>query len=189
MSSSAEDISDSDLEKGYSSFEEDALDDNVSEQTVSETLEIESGDEDERKFIESQTRSSNRKKLKSGGFQSMGFSYPIYNAIVKKGFKVPTPIQRRTVPLIMEGRDVVAMARTGSGKTAAFILPMLEKLMTHSAKVGARALILSPTRELAMQTFKVTQELGRYTDLRCATIVGGDNLDEQFTAMATNPDM
>lgn len=67
---------------------------------------------------------------------SIGLSYPVFKAILHKGFKVPTPIQRKTIPLIMEGNDVVAMARTGSGKTAAFLIPMLEKLKGHSAKVS-----------------------------------------------------
>lgn len=61
--------------------------------------------------------------------------------------------------MLIEGKDVVAMARTGSGKTAAFLLPMFEKLKIHSAKTGARALILSPTRELALQTLKFTKEV------------------------------
>ena len=109
--------------------------------------------------------------------------------IIKKGFKVPTPIQRKTIPWILQGRDVVAMARTGSGKTAAFIVPIVERLKVHSAKVGARCVILSPSRELAMQTMKVVKELGRYTDLRAIMIVGGDRLEDQFTQMATNPDV
>ena len=61
--------------------------------------------------------------------------------------------------MIIDGKDVVAMARTGSGKTAAFLIPMFEKLQTHSAKAGARALILSPTRELALQTLKFSKEV------------------------------
>ena len=61
--------------------------------------------------------------------------------------------------MIIDGKDVVAMARTGSGKTAAFLIPMFEKLQTHSAKSGARALILSPTRELALQTLKFSKEV------------------------------
>ena len=64
----------------------------------------------------------------------------------------------QTIPVIMDGKDVVAMARTGSGKTAAFLVPMLEHLKMHSSK-GARALILSPTRELALQTLKFTKEV------------------------------
>lgn len=81
------------------------------------------------------------------------------------------------------------MARTGSGKTAAFVIPMIEKLKMHSAKVGARALILSPSRELALQTLKVVKEFGRGTDLKCVLLVGGDSLEEQFGFMAANPDI
>ena len=64
----------------------------------------------------------------------------------------------QTIPLIIDGRDIVAMARTGSGKTAAFLVPMFERLKTHSPS-GARALVLSPTRELALQTFKFIKEV------------------------------
>lgn len=81
------------------------------------------------------------------------------------------------------------MARTGSGKTAAFVIPMIEKLKVHSAKVGARALILSPSRELALQTLKVVKEFGRGTDLKCVLLVGGDSLEDQFSFMAANPDI
>ena len=81
------------------------------------------------------------------------------------------------------------MARTGSGKTAAFVVPMIERLRTHSAQVGARALVLSPSRELALQTLKVVKELGRGTDLKCLLLVGGDALEEQFSLMAGNPDI
>lgn len=66
----------------------------------------------------------------------------------------------KTVPVILDGKDIVAMARTGSGKTAAFLVPMFEKLKAPQAQTGARALILSPTRELALQTMKFTKEVG-----------------------------
>ncbi|ORX88505.1 DEAD-domain-containing protein [Basidiobolus meristosporus CBS 931.73] len=145
--------------------------------------------DEEESFIAKQNQAANKKRKKSGGFQSMGLSYPIYKAILHKGFKVPTPIQRKTVPIIMEGKDVVGMARTGSGKTAAFLIPLLEKLKSHSAKVGARAIVLSPSRELAMQTQKVAKELGKYTDLRSCIIVGGDNMEDQFQMLAANPDI
>jgi len=65
-----------------------------------------------------------------------GFGPMLVKAIARKGYKNPTPIQRKTIPPIMDGRDVVGMARTGSGKTACFVLPMIEKLKIHSAKVG-----------------------------------------------------
>uniref|UniRef100_A0A8C3VFK4 ATP-dependent RNA helicase DDX54 n=1 Tax=Catharus ustulatus TaxID=91951 RepID=A0A8C3VFK4_CATUS len=120
-------------------------------------------------------RAQNQKKKKSGGFQSMGLSYPVFKGIMKKGYKVPTPIQRKTIPAILRGRDVVAMARTGSGKTACFLIPMFERLKAPS-QAGARALILSPTRELALQTLKFTKELGKFTGLKTALILGGDKI-------------
>ncbi|KAG2470757.1 DDX54 helicase, partial [Polypterus senegalus] len=131
-------------------------------------------------------RAQNKKKKKSGGFQSMGLSYPVYKGVIKKGYKVPTPIQRKTIPLILDGKDVVAMARTGSGKTAAFLIPMFQRLQAPSAQTGARAVILSPTRELALQTLKFTKEsnnaifylfqLGKFTGLKTAIILGGDRI-------------
>ncbi|XP_062999970.1 ATP-dependent RNA helicase DDX54 [Elgaria multicarinata webbii] len=134
-------------------------------------------------------RAQNKKKKKSGGFQSMGLSYPVFKGVMKKGYKIPTPIQRKTIPLILDSKDVVAMARTGSGKTACFLIPMFEKLKAHSAKTGARALILSPTRELALQTLKFTKELGRFTGLKTALILGGDKMEDQFAALHENPDI
>ncbi|NXK55481.1 DDX54 helicase, partial [Chauna torquata] len=128
------------------------------------------------------------KKKKSGGFQSMGLSYPVFKGVMKKGYKVPTPIQRKTIPVILRGRDVVAMARTGSGKTACFLLPMFERLKAPSP-AGARALVLSPTRELALQTLKFTKELGKFTGLKTALILGGDKMEDQFAALHENPDI
>ncbi|KAI1103121.1 ATP-dependent RNA helicase DBP10 [Jackrogersella minutella] len=126
---------------------------------------------------------------KGGGFQAMGLNANLLRAITRKGFSVPTPIQRKAIPLIMQRKDVVGMARTGSGKTAAFVIPMIERLRAHSATVGARALILSPSRELAIQTLKVVKEFGRGTDLKCVLLVGGDSLEEQFSSMTSNPDI
>nr|CAB3237194.1 ATP-dependent RNA helicase DDX54 [Phallusia mammillata] len=131
----------------------------------------------------------NRKKKKSGGFQSMGLSHLIYKGIIKKGYKVPTPIQRKCIPLIMDDKDVVAMARTGSGKTAAFLIPLFEKLQTRQSTIGARGLLLAPTRELALQTMKFFKELGRFTTLKAACILGGDKMDDQFAALHENPDV
>jgi ATP-dependent RNA helicase DDX54/DBP10 len=117
-------------------------------------------------------------KKKAAGFQTLGLSKPIYGGVMRMGYKVPTPIQRKALPVALTGADVVAMARTGSGKTAAFLIPMLEKLKTHSA-VGIRAIILSPTRELAIQTMKFARGLGKFTDLRICLLVGGDGLEQQ----------
>ncbi|KAL2264319.1 hypothetical protein VTK26DRAFT_7285 [Humicola hyalothermophila] len=154
-------------------------------------------DGDDEAFIALQQQKSNRKASnlqgktvkKGGGFQAMGLNANLLRAITRKGFSVPTPIQRKTIPLILERRDVVGMARTGSGKTAAFVIPMIERLKAHSARVGARALILSPSRELALQTMKVVKELSKGTDLKTVLLMGGDSLEEQFGLMASNPDI
>ncbi|KAI8294668.1 ATP-dependent RNA helicase DBP10 [Colletotrichum sp. SAR 10_99] len=126
---------------------------------------------------------------KGGGFQAMGLNANLLRAITKKGFSVPTPIQRKTIPIILDRKDVVGMARTGSGKTAAFVIPMIERLRAHSAKIGTRALILSPSRELALQTLKVVKEFSKGTDLKCVLLVGGDSMEEQFGFMSSNPDI
>ncbi|EGT48599.1 hypothetical protein CAEBREN_09605 [Caenorhabditis brenneri] len=143
--------------------------------------------DDEEDFKQLQI-SQNRKHKKAGGWQQLGLDHTIFKAIEKKGFSQPTPIQRKTIPCIMDGKDVVAMSRTGSGKTAAFVIPMLQKLKGRDTK-GIRALMVSPTRELALQTFKVVKELGRFTGLRCACLVGGDVLEEQFSTIHENPDI
>jgi ATP-dependent RNA helicase DDX54/DBP10 len=154
-------------------------------------------DENDEAFIAAMQAAANRKGSnlkgrtvkKGGGFQAMGLNAHLLKAIARKGFSVPTPIQRKTIPVILDEQDVVGMARTGSGKTAAFVIPMIEKLKSHSSAVGARALVLSPSRELALQTLKVVKELGRGTDLKAVLLVGGDSLEEQFGLMAGNPDI
>lgn len=137
----------------------------------------------------STTNASSNSKHKKGSFASFGLSKQILLNIKRKGFRQPTPIQRKTIPLIISNRDIVGMARTGSGKTAAFILPMIEKLKTHSTKIGARGIILSPSRELAQQTFAVFKEFARGTELRAVLLTGGDSLEDQFSMMMSNPDV
>ncbi|VDM46071.1 unnamed protein product [Toxocara canis] len=130
----------------------------------------------------------NRKHRKAGGWQALGLDHAVFKAIERKGYRQPTPIQRKAIPLIIDGKDVVAMSRTGSGKTAAFVVPMLQKLKRREMN-GTRALLIAPTRELTMQTFKVVKELGRFTGLRCAVLVGGDSIEEQFSAVHEKPDI
>ena len=174
-----------------------AEDKDVPDLNGGEALDGQESDSGDEAFIAAQQAGANRKASnlkgrtvkKGGGFQSMGLDAQLLKAIARKGFSVPTPIQRKTIPLILDRQDVVGMARTGSGKTAAFVIPMIQRLRVHSAQVGARAVILSPSRELALQTLKVVKELGRGTDLRTVLLVGGDSLEEQFAAMTSNPDI
>ncbi|PHH77072.1 hypothetical protein CDD82_3674 [Ophiocordyceps australis] len=154
-------------------------------------------DDGDEAFIALQQAASYRKSSnlkgrtvkKGGGFQAMGLNANLLKAIARKGFSVPTPIQRKTIPLVLDRKDVVGMARTGSGKTAAFVIPMIERLRAHSARFGSRALILSPSRELAIQTIKVVKEFSRGTDVKSVLLVGGDSLEEQFGFMTANPDI
>lgn len=102
-------------------------------------LDLEDGSDDEA-FIAARQAASNRKASnlkgksvkKGGGFQAMGLNSTLLRAVTRKGFTVPTPIQRKMIPLVLDGQDVVGMARTGSGKTAAFVIPMIERLKSHS---------------------------------------------------------
>ncbi|NP_001243975.1 ATP-dependent RNA helicase DDX54-like protein [Bombyx mori] len=143
---------------------------------------------------QNEPKNNQKKKKSSGAFQSMGLSFPVLKGITKRGYKQPTPIQRKTIPIALTGKDVVAMARTGSGKTACFVLPILEKLLVPNNKPtpgkNLRALILSPTRELALQTLRFVRELGKFTGLTSAAILGGESIEQQFNVMSgSSPDI
>eukprot|EP01054_Gregarina_sp_Poly1_P004004 Gregarina_sp_Poly_1__4003@NODE_2208_length_2486_cov_80_608516_g1423_i0_p1_GENE_NODE_2208_length_2486_cov_80_608516_g1423_i0NODE_2208_length_2486_cov_80_608516_g1423_i0_p1_ORF_typecomplete_len809_score150_23DEAD/PF00270_29/1_8e47DEAD/PF00270_29/2e02Helicase_C/PF00271_31/4_6e02Helicase_C/PF00271_31/6_8e27ResIII/PF04851_15/1_4e11ERCC3_RAD25_C/PF16203_5/3_2e07Flavi_DEAD/PF07652_14/1_7e06DBP10CT/PF08147_12/6_8e06UTP25/PF06862_12/7e02UTP25/PF06862_12/0_0079UTP25/PF06862_12/28AAA_19/PF13245_6/0_39AAA_1 len=123
-------------------------------------------------------------------FERLGLSERTCAAVKKMGFLLPTPIQRKAIPAILRSSgDIVAMARTGSGKTAAFLLPLVDKLDCHSQIVGVRGIVVSPTRELATQTYKVCHRLLFGTDLRVCRLVGGTSMQEQFGELANNPDI
>src|SRR5437867_5003750 len=93
-------------------------------------------------------------------FESLGLDPTLLKAIAALGYEVPTPIQREGIPPILEGRDVIGTAQTGSGKTAAFLLPILQRLHRHAGR-GTRVLVLTPTRELAAQIEGALHDLGR----------------------------
>ncbi|RNF10334.1 putative ATP-dependent RNA helicase [Trypanosoma rangeli] len=130
-----------------------------------------------------------QKKKRGGGFQSFGLDKPLLDSVLRLGYNVPTPIQRKAIPPMIQGNDLVAMARTGSGKTAAFLIPMLTLLKSHSKTVGIRGLILSPTRELSLQILRFGIQLNKFMDLRFAALVGGNSLEQQFELLGSNPDI
>src|SRR5688500_16999310 len=104
-------------------------------------------------------------------FAQLGLSQPVLEGIKAMGYIEPTPIQLRAIPIVMAGGDVIGSAQTGTGKTAAFALPMLTKLGTSGNRT--RALILEPTRELAAQVETAIRDFARFTNLRVAVIFGG----------------
>ena len=105
-------------------------------------------------------------------FDSFSFHPQIKAGIVAAGYSTPTPIQNQTIPPIIEGHDILGLAQTGTGKTAAFVLPILQRLLDRP-RSKLRVLILAPTRELVEQTHTVIQALGRRTGLRSITVYGG----------------
>ena len=111
-------------------------------------------------------------------FESFNLHPGIMAGVKKLGYTVPTPIQREAIPPVMQGRDIIGLAQTGTGKTAAFVLPILQRL--YQGRQGrVRALIISPTRELAEQTCEVITQLGRKTSLRNAAVYGGVSMENQ----------
>ncbi|MBX7115100.1 MAG: DEAD/DEAH box helicase [Myxococcaceae bacterium] len=116
-------------------------------------------------------------------FDSLGLSPDILQALKQAGFVQPTPIQAQAIPVAMAGHDVIGCAATGTGKTAAFALPMLEKL---SLKTGPRALVLAPTRELALQITEQVMRFGATRGVQCATLIGGVGMGGQVRALRNN---
>jgi ATP-dependent RNA helicase RhlE len=108
--------------------------------------------------------------------------------IQASGYRTPTPIQQQTIPPILAGHDLVGIAQTGTGKTAAFMVPILQRLVTHASR-NVRALVLAPTRELAEQINEVTTELGQYTRVHTVTIYGGVSKNSQVNALRRGVDI
>ena len=111
-------------------------------------------------------------------FETFNLHPSVMAGVQALGYVTPTPIQIKSIPPIMQGRDVIGLAQTGTGKTAAFALPILQRLL-QGPRGCVRVLIISPTRELAEQTCEVTNELGKQTGLRSITIYGGVSMDQQ----------
>jgi len=125
------------------------------------------------------------------GFKPLGLTDLVFRGVVRMGFRSPTPVQRKALPVVLSGADAVVMARTGSGKTAAFLIPLLETLLANppTERKGVRAIVLSPTRELSLQTLRVLKKLSHFTDIRSIGIHGGEGMESQFNALSSKPDV
>lgn len=122
-------------------------------------------------------------------FDKLNLSTPILEAITQMGYTEPTPIQASAIPVILSGRDVIGSAQTGTGKTAAFALPILQKLWSHKAKQPPRALVLEPTRELAAQVLENFEKLGKTVGLKYALLHGGVGFGNQREALKRGSDV
>jgi ATP-dependent RNA helicase RhlE len=125
-------------------------------------------------------------------FEGLGLASPILKALTTEGYVTPTPIQMQAIPHVMQGRDVQGIAQTGTGKTAAFALPILHRLLADKRPAkprSCRVLVLSPTRELASQIVESFRSYGRNAGLRTALIFGGVPKGRQAKAMASGVDV
>jgi ATP-dependent RNA helicase RhlE len=116
-------------------------------------------------------------------FRNFGLEKGILKALEKSGYARPTPIQDAAIPVVMQGGDLIAIAKTGTGKTAAFVLPILHRLSQSTARGTPKALILAPTRELAVQITGNIQNYGRHLTLRVAAIYGGVEEEDQIKTL------
>lgn len=128
-------------------------------------------------------------------FSQFGLSQPLLRAVSDEGYDTPTPIQCQAIPHVLQGRDLLACAQTGTGKTAAFALPILERFLRvphpkpHARKRTLRALVLSPTRELATQIGQSFEVYAAHTGLTQTAVVGGVNIGRQIQALAQGVDV
>ena len=121
-------------------------------------------------------------------FTKLGLGPSLVRGVQAMGYKEPTPIQLRAIPVVLTGRDLIASAQTGTGKTAAFALPVLNKLGTHRP-AGPRVLVLEPTRELAAQVETAFRDFGRFTDLRATVLHGGVGYGRQRSEIRAGTDI
>src|SRR5262245_10483637 len=121
-------------------------------------------------------------------FSDLGLKPELLRAIAEKGYDAPTPIQVRGIPPVLAGRDLLAAAQTGTGKTAVFVLPILQQLGAASGR-APRALILTPTRELAAQVAESARSYGKYCGLRTLAVFGGVSINPQISGLRTGCDV
>ncbi len=128
-------------------------------------------------------------------FEELNLAPAIIKAVLEQGYETPTPIQAQAIPLVLAGHDLLGGAQTGTGKTAAFVLPMLNKLSTEEAprskfgNIAIRALVLTPTRELAAQVEESVKTYGKYLELSSAAIFGGVGMNPQISRMKKGVDI
>jgi ATP-dependent RNA helicase DDX47/RRP3 len=139
----------------------------------------------EKKESEEEAQNSNATNGAEKTFADLGVTESLCDACTTLGFKMPTPIQRESIPIALEGKDIIGLAETGSGKTAAFALPILQALLDKPQPMFG--LVLAPTRELAYQISQQFEALGSLINVRCSVIVGGMDMVPQAISLAKKP--
>ncbi|HYK56194.1 MAG TPA: DEAD/DEAH box helicase [Flavisolibacter sp.] len=125
-------------------------------------------------------------------FEQLGLIEPILKALKREGYTTPTPIQQQSIPVVLDGKDILGLAQTGTGKTAAFAIPILQLLQQNNNHKGyrhTRALVLTPTRELAVQISESFESYGRYTNIKHEVIFGGVSQNAQTLALRNGTDI
>ena len=120
-------------------------------------------------------------------FKNLQISDVIINALNDMGFEEPTPIQEGSIPVALEGHDMIGQAQTGTGKTAAYGIPVLEKILAAGAPKELQSVILSPTRELAIQVAEEINHLAQYTPVQALPIYGGQDMERQLRRLRKSP--
>ncbi|MDQ3518752.1 MAG: DEAD/DEAH box helicase, partial [Gemmatimonadota bacterium] len=117
----------------------------------------------------------------SAGFADLGIDSRIVATLTALGYEEPTPIQRQTIPVLLRGRDLIGQAATGTGKTAAFAIPLLQRIdLTPGKRPNTQALVLVPTRELAMQVAQAVHRYGKEMGVSVLPIYGGQSIEQQL---------
>jgi len=180
------------LATGFSDNESDS---EVETQNISSSIQPshDNGDqtvqkESNKKFYAS-TQRTKTEESETSSFMELNLSRPLLRAVTKLKYQRPTPIQAQTIPLALQGRDVCASAQTGSGKTAAFLLPTFERMLFRADSNTTRVLVITPTRELATQIHSMATSLTQFTSMRIALVVGGLALKKQEVELRTRPDI
>ena len=122
-------------------------------------------------------------------FDELPIPQLVLQGISKAGFSVCTPIQEHTLPITLTGTDIAGQAQTGTGKTLAFVVPILEKLIKKSSPRKPSVLILTPTRELASQVVSMTRDLSRHNRAKTALLIGGANFNKQVSEIRAGADI
>jgi len=118
-------------------------------------------------------------------FTELGLGQPFLQAVANMGFEEPTPIQKQTIPIAMAGRDLIGQAQTGTGKTAAYGIPMVERIAVEAEQI--QGMVIPPTRELAVQVAEELNRIGQFKGIRALPIYGGQDINRQIKALQKKP--